>query len=445
MDLKHWLRQRYPRWLPYLPARLSYHPDFFRVLRLLEAPVEHRRDIIDRRLRHILATAVRHVPFYRQTVRLTDRELAHEPAQALLARFPYVDKFTVMECRHAFLDERLDPRWLYPAYSSGSSGQGICMWRNKRLADVEKAFYVHQWGRLGFSFRRSRILRIGADAVCRADEPPTRTVGNRLLLSPNHLSAEHKPAILAALNRFRPEYLHGYPSSVAVLADMLQPDDLAFSLRAVLLASEPILAHQAHVIRRRFGCPISISYGLTERTNLAFADWSDARGSPYRFEPLYGVTENRTEDGQAEIVGTSLWNDVMPLIRYRTGDFGVIDERGICVSLDGRGQDFLLDRHGQRMPGTSVMIEQATWDYVRTYQVKQDRPGQLTLVVVPRHGPLTPQQRLRLLDCQRQALGAQFDIVLEEAEHLPVQASGKRRFVLASADPLVDSTTGTPG
>lgn len=433
MDFKDWLRHGGQRWLPYLPARLCYHRDFFRVQALLDGPPEPVQEAIGRQLRHVLSGAVRHVPFYRRALRLSDAELAHEPPSALLARFPYVDKDTVMAYPRDFLDERLDPRWLYCAYSSGSSGKGICVWRSKRLADIEKAFYAHAWRRHGFSFRHARILRIGAEAVSRDDAPPARAVGRRLLLSPNHLTPAHKPAIVAALNRFRPEYLHGYPGSAAALADLLQPGELDFSLKAVLLASEPLLPHQAALIAHRFGAPISISYGLTERTNLAFADCDGDAGSPYRFEPLYGISENRSDGALAEIVGTSLWNDVMPLIRYRTGDYGAIDRDGVCAALDGRSQDFLLDRRGRPVPGTSVMIEQATWDFVRSYQVRQDRPGSLALVVVPRGGPLTPEQRRRLLERQRRALGALFDITLEEAREIPAQAGGKRRFVLKRA------------
>lgn len=306
MALNHLLRKHYHRWLPYMPAHLVYHGDYFRILRLLEGRAETRQGAIEQQLRHILTLAVRHVPFYRRAVRLTSRALAHEPVHALLARFPYIDKSIVMECRVELLDERLNPLQPYCAYSSGSIGQRICVWRNKRLADIEKASYMHEWGRFGFSFQRSRILRIGADAIAHADNPRARTIGNRLLLSPDHLSPAHKPAILAALNRFKPEYLHGYPGGAAALAELLRPGDLDFSFRAALLASEPILPHQGRVIAQHFACPMSISCGLTERTNLAFADWTDGTSAVYRFEPLYGVSENCRGDGYAEIVGTSL-------------------------------------------------------------------------------------------------------------------------------------------
>ncbi|EEF22822.1 conserved hypothetical protein, partial [Ricinus communis] len=291
-----------------------------------------------------------------------------------------------------FLDRRLDPRRLLYATSGGSSGQGIGMWRNKRLADIEKAFFAHEWGRFGFSFDKSRILRIGADARRLAPEPAVRVAGNRLMLSPYHVGPAHRAAILAALNRFRPDYVHAYPSSAAALAELLDSGDLEFRVRAVLLASEPVTPAQLAALRRLFDCPVSLNYGLSERTNLAFATCTGTESPAYRFQPLYGWSENRWDGTRAEIVGTSLWNDVMPLIRYRTGDYGVIDAGGHCAAIDGRAQEFLIDRAGNRIPGLSIVIDEATWDFVRLYQVRQRRPGEIVLAVVGRHGPLDAAQ-----------------------------------------------------
>jgi phenylacetate-CoA ligase len=430
MDYKHWLLQRYHRWRSFLPARWLYHADYFLVQELLAADQNLMAKFAEQRLRKVLGSALQFVPFYRRTVRLTARQVANEPLADLMERFPFIGKTQVMDCQHDFLDERKNTRWLLYAASTGSSGQCIGVWRSKRLADIEKAFYTHEWNSYGFNFHRSRYLRIGAEAVRPATEPPTRTAGNRLLLSPYHLSASNKAAIVGALNRFRPEYLHGYPSCVAALAELIQPCELDFQLRAVLLASEPVMPLQAAAIKRLFGCPISISYGLTERTNLAFSNWNGDAGSPYRFQPLYGLSENRMVNGLAEIVGTSLWNDVMPLIRYCTGDVGLIDGDGYCPTIDGRAQEFVVDRYGNRIPGLSIMINADSYDYVRIYQIRQSEPGSITIAVVPRHGRLTREQRQQLLDIQLKYWGPQFDIGLDEVEDIPATESGKRQFVI---------------
>lgn len=422
----------YYAWRRFLPAHLLYHPDFFRVGALLAQDEAARAREAQRRLRRVLVQALEHVPWYRRTVRLGPLEAAHEPLAQVLACFPYLTKDEVMAQQRDFLDRRADPRKLLYATSGGSSGQGIGMWRSKRLADIEKAFFTHEWGRYGFSFDKSRILRIGADARRLAHETPTRVVGNRLMLSPYHVAEAHRAAILDAIRRFRPAYVHAYPSSAAALAELLHPGELETPVQAVLLASEPATQAQLAAIRRLFRCPVSLNYGLSERTNLAFADYGEQGLSGYRFQPLYGWSENRADDERLEIVGTSLWNDVMPLIRYRTGDYGGIDARGHCPAIDGRGQEFLVDRSGRRIPGLAIVIDEATWDFVRLYQVRQRRPGEITLAVVPRHGSLSADQRNYVLDAQRRRWGGFFDIALQVESDIPLAPNGKRKLVVSA-------------
>jgi phenylacetate-CoA ligase len=427
---RDWLQKGYYDYRAYVPARLLYHADFFRVGDLLGASEEAIAAEAGQRLKHVLGVALSSVPFYRRTVKLSAAELANEPPRQLLERFPYLVKAQVMECQRDFLDERLDPRRLNYASSEGSSGQGIGVWRTKRLADIEKAFYTHEWGKLGFSFDKARYLRMGADARRLAHQPCAEVSGNRLLLSPSHISAPHKRAIVAAMNAFRPQFVHAYPSAAAALAELIDSGDLDFQAQAVLLASEPATPQQLGLIAGLFRCPISISYGMTERTNLAFAACADGARGPFRFEPLYGVTENRWNNGRAEIVGTSCWNDVMPLIRYCTDDFGAVDEMGNCHAIDGRAHEYLVDRSGNRIPGLLLVIDGVTWDFVRMYQVRQRRPGAITFFVVARYGSLNPAEKKLLLDFQLKRWGSFFDIELDEVADIPLSASGKRQLVV---------------
>ena len=431
MGYRDWLLQRYYAWRSRVPARLLYHADYFRIRTLLAGDPGRLRVAATMRLGHVLRSAVQHVPYYRRTVKLSAGELANEAPAELLKRFPLLNKEEVMACQREFLDERADPRRLHYATSGGSSGQGIGLWRSKRLADIEKAFFIHEWAQFGFSFDKARTLRIGADARGLAHQPPARVAGNRLMVSPYHLTPRHRPAIIDAIYRFQPRFVHAYPSSAAALAELIDPAGLGLAVRAVLLASEPATRQQLVAIATRFGCPISISYGLTERTNLAFASHRQGVTGPYRFDQLYAVNENRIAGGRAEIVGTSLWNDLMPLIRYCSDDFGTIDAAGNCRVIDGRAQEFLLDRDGNPIPGLSIVIDEVTWDFVRLYQIRQQRPGAITICVVPRAARLSPGQKQFVLEAQLRRWGGWFDIAIEEAADIPLGANGKRQLVVS--------------
>jgi phenylacetate-CoA ligase len=423
--------RQYYRWRRVIPKRWLYHPDHFVVRELLDARPEVRGHCAELRLRHILSTALAYVPFYRDTVRIPASDLAHAPLEALLERFPYIDKETVMERQSAFLDERVDPRFLLYATSNGSTGTGIGVWRSKRESDIEKAFYCHAWGRLGFDVDKSRYLRIGYDAAQPLDAPPTWRQGNRLMLSPDHIQQEHLDAILRAVRRFAPRYIHAYPCAALALAELIAAGGHAIDwpLRGVLLASEPASPGQLARIGRVFGTQVSISYGLTERTNLAFALHTDGWTSPYRFEPLYGKTETLARDGRTEIVGTSLWNEVMPLIRYRTADCAALDAEGRCTAIEGRLQEYVLDRHGNRLPGLMIALDASTWDFIKTCQLHQREPGRVTLRIVPRR-PLVPAEHAALLAGPRRHWGMAMEFDCIEVADIPATPGGKRRFVV---------------
>ncbi len=429
MSYIDFLEKKYYAYRKYIPGRVLYHPAYFKVMKLLDADQQTIRAAADARLRHILTVACTHVPYYRETMKLSAAQLANESPRELLQRFPYLTKAEVMSRQRDFLDERLNPRFLNYVTSGGSSGQGIGLWRNKRLADIEKAFLTHEWGKTGFTFDKSMYLRIGADARRQAHEDPTRVIGNRLMLSPYHMAPKHRSHILTALNTVKPAYVHAYPSSASALAEIIRDSDLDFKVKAVFLVSEPVTQQQLAAIDGLFHAPASMSYGQSERTNLAFGGYQGGRYLPYRFEPLYAVNENRVEGASSEIIGTSLWNDVMPLIRYRTNDFGKIDANGVCEVIDGREQEFLIDRTGNRIPGLSVVIDEVTWDFVRLYQIQQKRPGAIRLAVVGKHGPLSAEQKDFVLGAQLKRWGTFFDIDLEEVQDIPLAPNGKRKLV----------------
>jgi phenylacetate-CoA ligase len=430
-NIKQAIARQYYRWRWVIPKRWLYHPDHFAVRALLDDRPEVREHGADVRLRHVLATAVAHVPFYRDAVRIPAGDLVHAPPLELLERFPFIDKETVMEQQSAFLNERADRRFLLYATSHGSTGTGIGVWRSKRESDIEKAFYCHAWGRLGFDVDTSRYLRIGYDAAQPLDAAPTWRQGNRLMLSPDHVQPEHLDTILRAVRRFAPRYIHAYPSAALALAELIDNGRHAvdWPLQGVLLASEPASPGQLERIGRVFGTQVSISYGLTERTNLAFALHADGHTSPYRFEPLYGRTETPARDGRSEIVGTSLWNEVMPLIRYRTADCAAIDAAGQCTAIEGRLQEYVLDRHGNRLPGLMIALDACTWNFIKSCQLYQREPGKVLLRIVPRR-PLSHADRSALLASPRRYWGCAMEFDVVEVPAIPAAPGGKQRFVV---------------
>ena len=386
--------------------------------------------VIVGRLRQVLIEAVEHTPYYRG-VPITRSELRNEDPFALLSAFALLTKDEVLAAPKAFLSARA-PSWMrYPAASSGSSGRGIAVWRTKRLADIEKAFLDHYWEPYGWHSERSRILRIGHDSVRNYADEPVQQSNNVLFVSPFHLQEQWLPKIIQKICAFAPEFLYSYSRCALELARFfLQSEEKLPPLCGVILASEPLPSVGISTLQQAFQAPISIHYGLTERTNFAHAAIAlGERRLVYRLNALYAFQESHVDAlGRHEIVGTSYWNTVMPLIRYRTGDFGRI-ENGVISSMDGKEYEYLITKTGAMVSPYVIDLDDDHWDIMEQYQICQKRPGAVVARVLPRPGCSGADFDPFFEDLQRQCEGF-FDVSMELVDHIPRLPSGKTRFVL---------------
>ena len=132
-------------------------------------------------------------------------------------------------------------------------------------------------------------------------------------------------------------------------------------MAVVVTNAEPVFPHQRQSIAEAFHCPVRETYGMAEISAAA----SECREGSLHQWPEAGwveVIENGlpVPPGQAgDLVCTGLFNDDMPLVRYRVGDRGRLsdpDTRCRCgrslpllLGLEGRRNDQLITRDGRRV------------------------------------------------------------------------------------------------
>lgn len=104
---------------------------------------------------------------------------------------------------------------------------------------------------------------------------------------------------------------------------------------------------------------------------------------------------NQLEDGEGEILATSLYNFAMPFIRYDTGDLGyIIDDVCSCgrgykllKELVGRSADFLITPEGRNVHGwffLHIFLEYG--EGIKEYQVIQEKLDKIVIKIVPEGG-----------------------------------------------------------
>jgi Coenzyme F390 synthetase len=297
--------------------------------------------------------------------------------------------------------------------------------------------------------RTARIAVLRADSVKQAsdDGPPFWTYavgGRRLVLSSAHLSESTLPSFLSELRKFRPDILWVHPTMLEVFCRLLARSGEPLRVTGVLCGSEMLAPEVWKLARELLGCAIVDYYGLAERVAFAYA----TSPGEHFFFPGYAAIEllPHASDGNEswyEIVGTTLWNKAMPLVRYSTGDLirtttrcseRELEEIAYGIrpfsAIAGRSQDVLLSPNGRAVtPGVSHIAHGV--EHVLRLQIVQHAADRIALRVLagPRFSQADADRLLR--NAQKKAPPpARIDI--EIVDSLERTAAGKTPLVIHS-------------
>jgi phenylacetate-CoA ligase len=403
---------------------------------LQEQSFSTRREWVDEHLKKVLQTA-RRTPYGRRV-----------GGGAELGSWPLLEKNTLRVDPEAF---RAPGRTLSVRGSTGgTTGLPLRLVRSLESVVFEQATLDFLLERLGVQPSRARMAVLRADSVKDpGDRSPPFWIfthgGRRMLLSPHHLCAATVAEYARALRAFQPDVLWVYPTALESLCRLLLGAGLQVSVPRVHASSEVLGPQAWRLARLALGAPaIAENYGQAERVAFATAFAPGA----YRFLAGYSLVElapfaAEGENVLYEIVGTSLWNLAMPLVRYRTGDLvrlpaawgeSELEEVALGVrpfsGVLGRSGEFLLTPEGARITGINHFPREV--GHVRRMQVIQEQLDEVRLLVLADAGH-APHDAQRLLANVRAKLPPSMRVTIELCEHLEQTALGKTPFVIHRA------------
>jgi len=394
--------------------RQKYGGAFRRFLAQLEANEKKSRDQLlaeqQEAVRRLLRYTTVHVPACR----------GRSPEN--LAEWPVLDKVAVAAEPGKFLSDEFDPRRLMELRTSGTTGTPLAVRFPVETHQMEMAFrWRHKaWGGTPFL---SRSAYVAGHPVVPPDQqrPPFwrwDRFEQRLLCSSYHLAADNLPAYQAAFQRYRPDFIHGYPSSLFLLG--------GYQPKAVFTASETLLDFQRAAIERNFGVKVFNWYGNSELTcNIV-----ECAAGNLHYRTDYGMLE-LLADGT--MICTGLNNPAMPLIRYRVGDRAVA-KAGDCPCgcafplierIEGRIEDYVRTPDGRFVGRLDHLFKDARG--VREAQLVQTRLDEIVIRVVKENG----FDEAPVLAEARQRLGNSIAIRFEYVDAIKRTAAGKFRFIVS--------------
>jgi phenylacetate-CoA ligase len=410
------------------------------------APREHLEAYQSERLRKIVSTAYEHSAFYRNKFAAAGVTPGDIVSIRDITRLPLLTKDEV-RVHGASMLTRPKPAldWL-KGNTSGTTGSPLSIWYDRdtcvqtnavdRLHKAAAGMRADDW--VGVMLGR---VTVPLDQ----HQPPfwrTNLVHRQVWYSSFHLSSANLPYFVADIRRRQLRYLEGYPSTLFILAQHVLDTGDTLPLDAVITSSETLHPVQRDAIERAFCCCVFDFYALAERVLFA-GECGVHRGK--HISEHYGYAELVDADGapvpcgtQGYLVGTSLWNTAMPMIRYRTSDITSFLPRAcgcgrtsrVLDDVATKAEDVIVTPDGRWISPSVLTHPFKPLHQIAESQIIQERVDHLIVKLVPRD-TFSTEHRQQLVAALRERLGTGMEITVELVDHIPRDPSGKLRWVVS--------------
>lgn len=387
-------------------------------------------------LRETIARAAADVPYYRSL-------LPRDGVSSLdaLRDLPILTKSAAQDAGKAMVSERYRGRRLQEIHTGGTTGRPLTVYCDAEALRRNYAFFyrIREWAGIAdgdrvATFAGRTIVAPGRGAPYWRHNWASRT----LLCSSYHLAPDALDAYLDALAAFGPSLIDSYPSSLEPIArQAVARDDQRIRPKAIITSSETLFPEVRALAEQAFGCRIFDHYGSAEMAACV----SQCEAGRYHVHPEYGVLEILVDGRPAqpgelgEIVATGFINEVMPFIRYATGDLAVPGEPGcpcgrtfpVIERIEGRQDDCIVTPEGRRVGRLDPIFKAVSG--IHEARIVQDEVDHVRVELVPRP-VVTDEERETLRDELTRRLGPRMRITFVSVDRIPRTGRGKLRTVV---------------
>lgn len=286
------------------------------------------------------------------------------------------------------------------------------------------------------SHERMIFFRIINDTLHRTREQEDKE--NIYYIDSSLLDPAHLQSMLEAILEKKPQIVFSYASTLVELTKYIEKCKISieeFSMKSILTAGEMLPDEERKRMERVYGCKVYRRYsdmelGILGQDSGDGGAYSLNYGS-YYFECLKLDTDKPALDGEVgRIVITDLFNYAFPMIRYDTGDLGIMKHEGRefpkLVEIYGRERDCVYTPEGILLAPAKISTSMWGVQGLKQWQFIQNTKDTYTV----RLNGTEELDSKTVLGKLYKILGAKavINIILED--DIPVLASNKRRAVV---------------
>lgn len=371
------------------------------------------------------------VPFYYKYTNLKN-----------LYDLPVITKKDLLNNYNDFISKDIDLKKCFKSTTSGSTGTPLSYYQDRqsvRLGQLYSDKFLEYAG-LEKNDRKARISGVNIIPF-EAKNPPYWIYIDKyhqLQCSAYHFTNHTYPMFIDAMKRYNVVFGTGYATAWYFLAEyILESGIIPPRLKAIVSDSEGINKDQQMKVEKAFQCKMYQTYGLSEIGQVAF----QCRIGNYHIVPSVCIAEVLDNDllpvengVEGQIVLTSLISKQTPLIRYATGDLGILGyDECICgwktqylAEIKGRLDDYVITPDGRKIGRLSHIIKPAIG--VLESQLIQTERNELLIKIVPDTNFIAESMK-KVIENAKNYLGG-MNIKWMVVNDLERTANGKLRHVI---------------
>lgn len=406
----------------------------------------------DERLRHIIRHAYETVPYYRRLFDARRLKPDDFTSQQDLTKLPVLTRKDVQSNFDDLRSRAYSKGQLRQGHTSGTTGSPLQLYYDANVIHMTYALMDRQYRWAGVHLWRFgdpiAVLRGNVIVPVTRRRPPFWRYNyfhNQILLSSFHLSQANIPHYLAELERFAPVLMDGYPSTMYLLARYLLSIGRTFPVRAVITGSETLYDFQRTAIEQAFSCRVFDYFAAAER--VIFATECD-RHDGHHLGSEYGITEVLDEKHQqllpgesGMLVGTSLHNYGMPLLRYVTNDISALKASScscgrslpLMEDVSTKAEDILALKDGRMISPSALTHPFKPMHCIEESQIVQEDYDRIRINIVP-NALFRSDDAQHLIREFKARLGDDMHIEIDVVEKLTRTKSGKFKWVISKVD-----------
>jgi phenylacetate-CoA ligase len=332
----------------------------------------------------------------------------------------------------------------YKVYSSGTTGNPICIPYSIEALQKEYAFWWYHRSFGGIK-QGDRIATIAGHKVIdvKQKKPPYWVYNNnenQILFSSYHLSNINIKYYIEELNKSKPLLIHGYPSSIYLLALYIINNNilLNFQPKMIVASSETLLDQHRKIIEKAFKTKVYIWYGNTEQCgHITECEYGKLHIQPRHsyVRILDDKNQDVKEGGRGRIVGTNFLNKCFPLINYDTNDYVTLSSNQTCQckrpgkiieKIDGRIEDYIITPEKNLIGRLDHLFKHS--ENVIHAQIEQNNINEIVIHINKNEKYSNKEEKL-ILDEARERLGKTIIINFDYDTPIIKDNNSKFRFI----------------